>query len=212
MAARIQGAAAFVERGLGGAPPARVCELLRRATEAIFPAGYPLFAALASTPWPGNTAAALWFGADLLREQRNDAHIASWRSAGLDPVESHILSALWSGQPFHLRAAFMGWRRSHITSARKRLEARALIEGDPPVFTEAGRDVRAAIEEATDRQQRPALDALDTDIDHLLDLLEPIYRAILPIAVDRGSRTGSVASSAGSTGARLPDPELLNPL
>jgi hypothetical protein len=106
----------------------------------------------------------------------------------------------------------MGWRRTHIAAARERLEARALIEGDPPTFTEAGREVRAAIEEATDRQQGPALDALDTDVDDLLDLLEPVYHTMLPIAVDRGSRTGSVATSAGSTGARLPDPELLNPL
>ena len=212
MAARIRGAGAFVEHGLGGAPPKRIPELLRRATAAIFPAGYPLFAALASTPWPEEPAPAFWFGADLLREQRNDAHIASWRAVGLDPVETHILSALWSGQPFHLRAAFMGWRRSHITSARERLEARALIEGDPPTFTEAGREVRAEIEQATDRQQRPALDALGADVDDLLDLLEPAYQALLPTVVDRGSRTGGVATSGGSTGARLPDPELLNPL
>ena len=212
MAARIRGAAAFVERALGGTPPERLSELLRRAIDAIFPAGYPLFAALASTPWPEEPAAAFWLGADLLREQRNDAHIASWRALGLDPVETHILSALWSGQPFHLRAAFMGWRRDHITSARDRLEARGLIDADPPTFTDAGRDVRAEIEDATDRQQRPAVDGLGSDAGELLDLLEPVYRAMAPTVIDSGSRTGSVVTSAGGTGALLPDPELLNPL
>jgi hypothetical protein len=212
MAARIRGAAAFVERALDGPPPVRATVLLRKAVEAIFPAGYPLFAALASTPWPEETAAALWLGADLLREQRNDAHIASWRSVGLDPVEIHVLSALWSGQPFHLRAAFMGWRRNHITSARERLEARGLVQGDPPRFTEAGRDVRAEIEEATDRQQRPAVDSLGSDVDELVALLDEVYLAMAPSVVHRGSRTGSVVTSAVGTGALLPDPELLNPL
>jgi hypothetical protein len=212
MTARIHGAAAFVERALGGPPPDRLPELLGRATDAIFPAGYPLFAALGSTPWPEEPAAAFWLGADLLREQRNDAHIASWRALGLDPIETHILSALWSGQPFHLRAAFMGWGRSHITSARSRLEARGLIKGDPPGFTRAGRDVRAEIEHATDRQQRAAVEALGGDAGELLDLLEPVYRAMAPTVIDSGSRTGSVVASAGGTGALLPDPELLNPL
>ena len=212
MAARIRGATAFVERALGGPAPVRATVLLRKATEAIFPAGYPLFAALASTPWPEETAAALWLGADLLREQRNDAHIASWRSLGLDPVEIHVLSALWSEQPFHLRAAFMGWRRNHIISARERLEARGLVQGDPPRFTEAGRDVRAEIEEATDRQQRPAVDSLGSDVDELVALLDEVYLAMAPSVVQRGSRTGGVVTSAAGTGALLPDPELLNPL
>ncbi len=72
--------------------------------------------------------------------------------------------------------------------------------------------MRAEIEHATDRQQRPAVDALGSDAGELLDLLEPVYRAMAPTVIDSGSRTGSVVTSAGGTGGLLPDPELLNPL
>jgi hypothetical protein len=212
MDARVRGARAFIERANGAPPEPRMPDLLRRAVDAVFPAGYPLFAALRSTPWPDDPASAAWLGADLIREQRNDAHIAAWRAAGLDPVEAHLLSALWSGQPFHLRAAFMGWRRHHIIAARERLEARGLIEDDPPAFTERGREMRANIEAATDRQQRPMVEALGEDVDELLDLLDAVYQSMSPSVVDVGSRTGSIVSSGGSTGALLPDPQLLNPL
>jgi hypothetical protein len=212
MDARVQGARAFIERAMSAAPEPRIPDLLRRAVESIVPAGYPLFAALRSTPWPDDRVAASWLGADLIREQRNDAHIAAWRAAGLDPVEVHLLSALWSGQPFHLRAAFMGWRRHHITAARERLEARGLVENDPPAFTKQGQEVRAHIEAATDRQQRPLFEALGEDVGELLDLLDAVYRSMAPTVVDVGSRTGSVVSSGGTTGALLPDPQLLNPL
>ncbi len=212
MEARLRGARDFVERAVGAPPEQRIPDLLRRATDAIFPAGYPLFAALRSTPWPNDPAAASWLGADLIREQRNDAHIAAWRAAGLDPVEVHLLSALWSGQPFHLRAAFMGWRRHHITAAKDRLETRGLLENDPPSFTARGRALRAQIEAATDRQQRPLVEALGDDVDELLHLLDAMYQSMAPSVVDVGSRTGSVASSGGDTGALLPDPQLLNPL
>ena len=193
MDARVRGARDFVERANGAPPEPRIPDLLRRAVDAIFPAGYPLFAALRSTRWPNDPAAASWLGADLIREQRNDAHIAAWRAAGLDPVEVHLLSALWSGQPFHLRAAFMGWRRQHITAARERLEARGLVENDPPSFTACGRAVRAQIEAATDRQQRPVVEALGGDVDELLDQLDAMFQSMAPRVVDVGSRIGSVA-------------------
>jgi hypothetical protein len=106
----------------------------------------------------------------------------------------------------------MGWRRHHITAARERLEARGLVENDPPAFTEQGQEVRAHIEAATDRQQRPLFEALGEDVGELLDLLDAVYRSMAPTVVDVGSRTGSVVSSGGTTGALLPDPQLLNPL
>jgi hypothetical protein len=212
MDARVKGARAFVERALGASPDPRIPDLLRRATDAIFPAGYPLFAALRSVPWPDDPAADFWFGADQIREQRNDAHIAAWRAAGLDPVEAHLLSALWSGQPFHLRAAFMGWRRHHITAAWERLEARGLVEHELRSFTEAGRVVRGEIEVATDRQQRPIVEALGNDMEELLSLLESVYEEVAPSLVDVGSNTGGVVSSGGETNALLPDPELLTPM
>jgi len=87
-----------------------------------------------------------------------------------------------------------------------------LVQGDPPRFTEAGRDVRAEIEEATDRQQRPVVDSLGSGVDELVALLDEVYLAMAPSVVDRGSRTGGVVTSAVGTGTLLPDPELLNPL
>jgi hypothetical protein len=106
----------------------------------------------------------------------------------------------------------MGWRRHHIAAARDRLEARGVVEDDPPSFTAQGRAVRAEIETATDRQQRPLVEALGDDIDELLNLLEPVYESMAPSVVEVGSRIGGVASSGGATSALLPDPQLLNPL
>ena len=54
-----------------------------------------------------------------------------------------------------------------------RLRDRGLFEGDPPVLSNGGRELRESIEVATDRQQVPILRAIGDDYDELLAILEP---------------------------------------
>ena len=65
-----------------------------------------------------------------------------------------------------------------------RLEARGLLDGGQ--LTEEGRAVRDAIELATDRQERPAVEALGDDVDELFALLAPWARAVMD-AVQKGA-------------------------
>jgi hypothetical protein len=45
-------------------------------------------------------------------------------------------------------------------------------------LTREGREAREAIEHATDRQMRPAIEALGDDLDELVGLVKPWSRAI----------------------------------
>ena len=53
----------------------------------------------------------------------------------------------------------------------------SLVDGDG--FTPAGVELRASIEETTDRGEQRVVDALADDADELLALLEPWARAVV---------------------------------
>ena len=54
---------------------------------------------------------------------------------------------------------------------------RGLVEGEG--FTDKGEQLRASIEDATDRQERRVVEALGDDADELLDILEPWSKAVV---------------------------------
>ncbi|MBV9283884.1 MAG: hypothetical protein JO176_04680 [Acidimicrobiia bacterium] len=177
--ARQRGAIAALQRILDGVPDgaARATELLRRAGDACTCEGHAIYAGLRSLGFPGDPMGDLWRAADLLREHRGDSHIIAWTSHDVDAVEVTLLTELWWRMPLKSYVATRGWTPEEIDAGIARLIERGLVEGGE--FTTAGEQVRASIEESTDRQERRVVEALGNDADELLDILEPWAKAIV---------------------------------
>lgn len=176
--ARTDGAIAQLERVLGPEPAGaeRVNELLARALEPLRPEGRSLFAGQTALPLPDSTLGQVWRRGDTLREFRGDSHLAAWISAGLDATEVGLLTELYWGLPLRTYSRTRAWTDAQFDAATERLESRGLLADR--AFTERGRDVRESIEDETDRQMRPALDALGDDVGELFAILGPWGQAV----------------------------------
>ena len=177
-AARTEGAVAQLTRILGARPQGieRAVELLSRANEPLRPEGRPLFAGLLALGLPGDPLADAWRLADRLREYRGDAHTASWTAAGYDATEIGLATELFLGLPLRSYVRTRAWSDEDLDAAEDRLAARGVFAAG--AFTAQGRDEREAIEQATDRQCRPIVDALGDDLEELIALLLPWGAAI----------------------------------
>lgn len=175
--------------GVDGQPPEgieRATELLRQAGEGTAVGGRPIHAGLRSLGWPGDPVGDLWRAADLIREHRGDGHTAAWVSSGVDAVEISILFEQWRGLPPRSYSPTRGWAPDDLDAADARLEERGLLADG--VLTDAGREVREAIELATDGGEHRVASALGDDADELFGLLEPWATAI----VEQGGYPGDV--------------------
>jgi hypothetical protein len=179
LTARQRGAIAGLTRILDGVPDGvdRATALMRSAGDACTTEGHPIYAGLRSLGFPGDPMGDLWRAADLLREHRGDSHVLAWVSHGVDPVEITLLTELWWRLPLNSYVATRGWAPEEIDAAIGRLRDRGLVDGE--AFTDAGKQLRASIEEATDRQEGAVVAALGDDADELLGLLEPWADAVL---------------------------------
>lgn len=177
-AARTAGAVSQLTRILGPAPEGldRAIELLQRANEPLRPEGKPLFAGLSSLGLPGEPLADLWRLADRLREYRGDAHTAAWTAAGFDATEIGLLTELYWGLPLRTYVRTRAWSDGDLDAAERRLLARGFVADG--ALTSAGRGAREAIEESTDRQCVPMIEALGDAVEELLALLRPWGTAI----------------------------------
>jgi hypothetical protein len=68
------------------------------------------------------------------------------------------------------------WTDAQLDAAEERLASRGLVADG--ALTEEGRAHREAVEEATDRQCRPIVEALGDDLPTLVEILRPWGRAI----------------------------------
>ena len=177
--ARHRGGVAQLERVLGGVPDGveRAVALLRRAIEPLQPPSRPLFAGLLARPWPGDPLGDLFHAGDLLREYRGDSHNIAWSAAGLDAAEIGLLTGLYWGIPMRTYVRSRAWSDEVLDAATERLRARGWLDGDG--FSPAGRAAREHIEDVTDAQMAPAIDALGDDAPELLDILEPWGKAMV---------------------------------
>jgi hypothetical protein len=173
-AARRAGAVAQLERVLGPATDAtkRAGDLLEGAVEPLRPEGRPLFAGLCSQ-WddPADSWTRFFHLGDKFREFRGDAHIASWTSAELDATEIGLLTEAYIGLPLRTYIRTRAWNDAELAAAMERLEARGWMQDD--VLTGTGHAAREAIELATDRALRPAIDRLGDDAAECFAILEP---------------------------------------
>ena len=169
--ARRSGATAQLARILGDAPDGieRVAELLARAGDGLQPAGRPLFAGMSSVPVPDEPLAAAWVLGDRLREYRGDSHTAAWTSAGYDAVEISLVTEAWWGLPLRSYSRTRAWSADDLDGAVDRLRASGDLDGD--TLTDAGRQRRADVEEATDGPCERIVDNVGDDLDELVDTL-----------------------------------------
>ena len=155
----------------------RAIELLRKGGEATTPNGHPIHAGLRSLPWPGDPVGDLWRAADLLREFRGDAHNAAWVASGVDAVEITLLTELWWGLGHNAYTWTRGWNAEEIAAGMDRLRDRGLVDGED--ITDAGLDVRVAIEVTTDRGDDAVVAAIGDDLEELLGLVGPWAKQVV---------------------------------
>jgi hypothetical protein len=179
---RLEGATRYLARAIGEEPPGidRAVAILRRTVEAGPLEGHPMFAGLRSLPWPGTRLGDLWRASDMVRERRGDSHRNAWTAAGLAALEIQLLTERWRTRtnPGSTTADRMGWTTEEIDGALERLRGHDWIDG-AGALTDRGRAFRDEIELATDRQERPLVEALGDDVDELFDLLAPWARAVV---------------------------------
>jgi len=170
-AARTRGAVAQLTRVLGPEPDGidRAVDLMRRALSDLRPEGRPLYAGLCAQPVPDSALGEAWRLADRLREFRGDAHTAAWTSAGYDAAEIGLLTELYWNLPMRTYVRSRAWAPEDLDAAEDRLRSRGQLEGDG--MSAAGRAGREAVEQATDRQCRPIVEALGDDLDELAALV-----------------------------------------
>jgi hypothetical protein len=176
---RRKGATASLERILGDKPDGldRATELLRRAGEAGTIAGHPLYAGLLTLDWPDDPMGNLWRAADIVREHRGDSHTAAWTSAGLTAMEVLLLTEAWWGLEIHTYSRTRAWPDDEVNATIASLRERGLLDGNE--LTEAGLDIRRAIEAATDKAEFGIVAALGDDVDELVSIIEPWAKAIV---------------------------------
>ncbi|MGX6603548.1 SCO6745 family protein [Micromonosporaceae bacterium Da 78-11] len=166
--ARLEAADAALLRGLGAetlasAELAEAAQLARRAAEAAaaWPQGRPLYAAHAELSWPDQPHLVLWHAQTLLREFRGDGHVAALLATGVGGLESAILHVASGEMDARFQRVSRGWRREAWAAGADGLRERGLLDGDQ--LSEAGRRLRAEIEQVTDRLAEPAYDAIGAD-------------------------------------------------
>ncbi len=155
--ARLDVADAVLRRLLGneieGEHVAAAAEIARRIAEGALPQGRSLFAAHAALPWPGDPHLVLWHAATLLREHRGDGHVAMLLANEIDGLEAHVLIAADHETPPELQRSNRGWSEEEWGAAEDGLLERGLFGASG--LTDAGRALRAVIEDATDRLALP---------------------------------------------------------
>lgn len=163
----------------GDPTPAEAGELLRAAVAGCRPEGRALFAAHAALPWPLEARAAVWHGANLLREYRGDGHIAVLLSHGLRAVDAVALHAAVrpQGSDFLLNSRM--WGEEAYSQARARLVARGFMD-ESGKATDGGLKFREMIEVETDRIASAPFEELGAArAERLLEILKVFVARVL---------------------------------
>ncbi len=155
VAARFAAARASLIRLLGGEEAATFPEvgelgdLLVEACGVLTAEGRPLYAGHADLAWPADPVSRLWHATTLLREWRGDAHVAVLVHSGLSGLEA-LITHTATGRGFLPAAAkaTRGWSDEEWDAGLARLAGRGLVDGE--TLTDAGRQLRADVEAATD--------------------------------------------------------------
>lgn len=148
--------------------------LLEKAARTAPADGRPLFAANQALPWPDDPVAKLWHATTLLREHRGDAHVALLVSAGLSGRDSNVLHCAADRVPRDFIMRSRQYDDDEWGACTQRLTARGVLDAQG-ALTPAGVELKAHLEDGTDRLALSAFDALDDDE------LETLFRTLTPV-------------------------------
>lgn len=141
--------------------------------------GRALFAANAALPWPEEPVAKLWHATTLLREQRGDGHVAVLAAHGIGGRESNVLHAVAGRVPREMIAPSRDYDEDDWQEQLDGLAARGLVDAGGSL-TAAGADLKAQIEDSTDRLALRAFDVLDDrQLGTLFAALTPLTRLVV---------------------------------
>lgn len=141
--------------------------------------GRPLYAANRALPWPEDPIAKLWHAVTLLREQRGDAHIAVLVAEGISGRQSNVLHAAAGRVPREMIMRSRDYDDEQWARYVEQLRSRGWLDAQGEL-TDAGRDIKQAIEDRTDALALGALGELtDDEITTLFRVLTPITRLVV---------------------------------
>ena len=170
LAARFEAADAALRRALGDDVASEgvveAAGLARRAAEVACenPEGRPLFAGHVALQWPEAPHLVLWHAQTLLREYRGDGHIAALVGEGFNALDALITHAAMNEVPANLLRATRAWPEADWQAGVDSLRARGLLAPGPDLaFSDAGREIRDAIEARTDALAVRAYEPLGED-------------------------------------------------
>ena len=185
-------------RRYGCTDPDRVAtaaSLLSRAARQAPMEGRPLFAANLALAWPQDPLSQLWHATTLMREHRGDGHVAVLAALGISGRQSNVLHAAADRVPREMIMRSRDYDEQQWQHHVDELADRGLLDSSG-TLTAAGAQLKAEIEERTDRLALAAFDALDdTELDALFAALTPLTRLVVaagdvpaatPMGLDRG--------------------------
>lgn len=178
LAARLGGAASALAALPAGqeADLGQIADLLTAAASEVDCSGRTLAAANTALPAPEDDLGRVWQAATLLREHRGDGHFAALVAAGFDGCEATVMRCSMDMRR-DVMQGMRGWSDDQWEGASARLVERDWLAADGTI-TQAGREVYAAVEEATDRAAARPWSRLGADrAARLGDLMLPLARA-----------------------------------
>lgn len=182
LAARLAGVDDAVRRVLpgwaGSAQAREAADLARRAADAVDVLGRPLAAGNSAVPWPDEPHLVLWQALTTLREHRGDGHLVALLQRELLGLPALVLAAAAGTTSAEWLQRARGWSPEEWGAAAGGLAGRGLLADGS--LTTAGRAVRAAVEDDTDRLAAAPWTALGEDgCGRLAALLLPVRVAVV---------------------------------
>jgi helix-turn-helix protein len=167
------------EEVVSSSPVRRAAELAAAAVAGCDMAGRPMGAANQAVPEPDEPHLRLWQALTAVREHRGDGHVARLVDAGVSPSEALVLQAATGRSPEDGLRSNRGWSSDEWSSAIGSLISRGLVS-DNLRISQAGDQLRQAIEDGTDRLAAPIVAALGDDrAAELVALLGPLANAVM---------------------------------
>ena len=151
---------------------------LRAAVGSLDTGGRPLAAAWAAVAETGDPVADLWLRLTALREHRGDGHVAACISHGLGALEATITMVATGRIPRESIQPHRGWSDEDWAAAEAALGDRGLLADGQ--LTDAGHEVRDAIEAATDALAVAPIERLGEErASSLVAQLRPIAQLVI---------------------------------
>ena len=142
--------------------------------------GRPIFAGLASLPFPAEDHMMIWHAAKLLREHRGDGHVAALVVEELGRIDALVIHAAFDGFPAEMLRRSRRWSQEEWNASVASLYRRGWVtDAVEPTLTDEGFARRRWIEDRTDQLAAIAFEPIGNDgIERLIELGGRFSRAL----------------------------------